>query len=114
MPHCNPYIIGHPLENSVLIMDNASIHRGPEIREMYAEFGVLLEYTPPYSPDYNPIEEPFAELKAWMRRNRELAEAFGPDEYGEFIELAVRSLTFKAGRHFRTCLIHVPEEDLQQ
>jgi hypothetical protein len=61
------------------------------------------------------IKELFlAELKAWMRRNRELAEAFGPDEYGEFIELAVRSLTFKAGRHFRSYLIHVPEEDLQQ
>ena len=35
--------------------------------------GVILEYLPPYSPDLNPIEMLFNELKAWMRRNREIS-----------------------------------------
>jgi transposase len=31
--------------------------------------GVKLVYLPPYSPDLNPIEEFFAELKAFIKRN---------------------------------------------
>ena len=38
--------------------------------------GVRLEYLPPYSPDFNPIEEAFAEMKAWMKRNYTLADSF--------------------------------------
>jgi hypothetical protein len=34
-----------------------------------------LEYLPPYSPDYDPIEEGFSAMKAWLRRNRVLADA---------------------------------------
>jgi len=43
---------------------------------MCDEAGVQLKYLPPYSPDFNPIEEAFAELKAWIKRNNELAEAY--------------------------------------
>jgi transposase len=32
-------------------------------------FGVKLVYLPPYSPDLNQIEEFFAELKAFIKRN---------------------------------------------
>ena len=67
-------------------MDNASIHRGPQIRELYPRFGVRLEYLPPYSPDYNPIEQSFAELKAWMRKNRTLADSY---DFRRFVTLAV-------------------------
>jgi transposase len=42
---------------------------------MCEEAGVRLEYLPPYSPDYNSIEEAFAELKMWMRKNYLLAES---------------------------------------
>lgn len=82
----NPF----PGKNSVLIMDNAIIHKSPELREMveakYVSFsfkwhplmrhaqsvfarGVRLEYLPPYSPDFNPIEEAFSCVKAWIRRH---------------------------------------------
>jgi transposase len=106
MPLTNPYDPLNPMENSILVMDNASIHRGPEIRELCDEFGVLLQYLPPYSPDYNPIEESFAEMKAWMRKNRELAPRFG-DDFGAFVELAVKGLAEKAGKHFRSCCIDI-------
>ena len=43
---------------------------------MCEDAGVRLEYLPPYSPDYNPIEEAFAELKAWMKKNYTLADLF--------------------------------------
>ena len=109
MPHCHPYDPANPLLNSVLIMDNASIHKSAEVRALCDEFGVHLEFLPPYSPDYNPIEESFAELKAWMKKNRDLALAFG-DDFGGFIELAVQGLTQKAGRHFASCFISMVDE----
>ena len=40
---------------SVLVLDNASIHRGHRLRELCQEKGVRLEFLPPYSPDYNPV-----------------------------------------------------------
>ena len=43
---------------------------------MCEEAGVILEYLPPYSPDYNLIEEAFAKMKAWMKKNYALAEIF--------------------------------------
>jgi transposase len=53
----------------VLVIDNASFHRSDRVEELCAEAGVILVYLPPYSPDLNPIEEFFAKLKAFIRRN---------------------------------------------
>lgn len=61
----NPF----PGKNSVLVMDNAIIHKSPRLREIVEEKGVRLEYLPPYSPDFNPIEEAFSCVKSWIRRN---------------------------------------------
>lgn len=55
LPLCSPF----PGPRSVLILDNASIHRSLELRIKCAEAGVLLEFLPPYSPDFNPIEKSF-------------------------------------------------------
>jgi transposase len=71
--------------------------------------GVILAFLPPYSPDYNPIEEAFAELKAWMKKNRALAEPFGTDFEG-FIRLGLETLSSKAGNHFRSC--HIGTESI--
>ena len=37
--------------------------------------GMRIEFLPPYSPDLNPIEEAFSSMKAWIRRNRNTAQA---------------------------------------
>lgn len=50
-------------------MDNASFHRSELLAEMCAEAAVKLVYLPPYSPDLNPIEDFFAELKGFIKRN---------------------------------------------
>ncbi|KAJ3542004.1 hypothetical protein NMY22_g3671 [Coprinellus aureogranulatus] len=68
LPLCSAF----PGPLSVLVMDNARIHHGPEIKELLAEHGVLLEYLPPYSPDLNPIEEAFSKVKAFIRRHNDL------------------------------------------
>jgi transposase len=58
-----------PELNSVFVMDNASFHHSNRIEHMCSEARVKLVYLPPYSPDLNPIEEFFAELEAFVRRN---------------------------------------------
>lgn len=60
-----------PLPNSVLVVDNASIHKVAGIREMIEERGARLLFLPPYSPDFNPIELAFSTIKQWLRTNRD-------------------------------------------
>jgi transposase len=66
---------------------------------MIEDAGVKLEKLPPYSPDFNPIEESFAELKLWIKKNRTLAEDF--ENFEEFLRLGLEHFSRKAGNHFR-------------
>jgi len=49
--------------NSVLILDNCSVHHVTEAQEALGDCGVMTHYLPPYSPDYNPIELLFSKVK---------------------------------------------------
>ena len=60
-----------PLPNSVLVVDNASIHKVEGIHEMLEEHGARLLYLPSYSPDLNPIELAFSSIKAWLHAHRD-------------------------------------------
>ena len=55
----------------VLVLDNASFHKGGRIRELVEGAGCELLYLPPYSPDLNPIEQCWGWIKARVRRSRE-------------------------------------------
>lgn len=108
LPIMNPW----PGPQSVLVMDNHSTHHSEAIREMCIEYRVILLYLPPYSPDLNPIEQSFAQLKAWIKRNRALAACYG-DDYEAFLHNAVREV-FRgksAKGHFRRCHIGLPHDD---
>lgn len=48
---------------SVLIMDNAPIHRKNAIKELVKEAGHEVVFLPKYSPDLNDIEHDFSALK---------------------------------------------------
>ena len=49
---------------SVLVLDNASIHRGGAIGQLVEKAGCALLYLPPYSPDLNPIELAWSFIKS--------------------------------------------------
>jgi len=51
----------------IVVMDNLSSHKGPEIEAMIREVGAELWYLPPYSPDLNPIEKMWSKLKEYLR-----------------------------------------------
>ena len=53
---------------SVLVMDNASFHKGKNMQEKVKERGHTLEYLPPYSPDLNPIEHKWSQAKSKRRK----------------------------------------------
>ncbi len=41
---------------SIIIMDNATFHKGGNIEKLVKQFDCSIIYLPPYSPDLNPIE----------------------------------------------------------
>lgn len=53
---------------SVVILDNASFHKGEDIQRSLIEAGHTLLYLPPYSPDLNPIEKKWAQAKSIRRK----------------------------------------------
>jgi len=55
-------------EKSVIIMDNASFHKGDDVEELIESKGHKLEYLPPYSPDLNPIERKWSAIKTRFRK----------------------------------------------
>ena len=117
-----PFTTPFPGPRSVLIMDNASIHHHPvshtvvskclliiqDLEALCEEAGVILAYLPPYSPDLNPIEEAFAQLKAWFRKNYKLAESM---PFDEFLSLGLELVKDSARNHFARSQIGVPIRD---
>ena len=65
---CNP--------NSIVVMDNASIHHIAEVSDLILQTGALLRFLPPYSPDLNPVEQVFSKVKAIMKENDQLFQVF--------------------------------------
>ena len=68
----------------IIILDNASIHKDPRLIEACREYGVEVQFLPPYCPEFNPIELSFNELKAWIRRNKDLIAEF--ESFGLFLQ----------------------------
>ena len=51
----------------IVVLDNLSAHKAPDIRERIEHVGAELWYLPPYSPDFNPIELMWSKVKAFLR-----------------------------------------------
>ena len=58
-------------DNSVVIMDNASFHKGSQTAALIRVSGASLLFLPPYSPELNPIEKDFANIKRIRQYNAE-------------------------------------------
>lgn len=55
-------------KNKIIILDNASFHKGDDLIEIVKNSGNELLFLPPYSPDLNPIEKKWAQIKSIYRR----------------------------------------------
>jgi len=52
----------------VVVMDNATFHKGGNIEQLIEEAGCQLLYLPAYSPDFNTIEQCWSWLKSRIRK----------------------------------------------
>lgn len=55
-------------KNACVVMDNARIHLGEEIRVLIESVGAKLIYLSPYSPEFSPIENFWSKVKANLRK----------------------------------------------
>lgn len=60
----------------ILILDNATFHKGDRIRELVESAGCELQYLPPYSPDFNKIEHYWFPIKNTVRKSNGSIEDF--------------------------------------
>jgi transposase len=61
--------------NSVVIMDNCSIHHLHDVIKLIHSVGALVLFLPPYSPDLMPIEECFSKIKHFLRLHEAVAQS---------------------------------------
>lgn len=54
-------------QGDVVVMDNLSAHKRPQVTELIEAAGASVLYLPPYSPDFNPIEMIWSKIKRLLR-----------------------------------------------
>jgi len=54
-------------KGDVVVMDNLSAHKRPQIKRLIESAGATVLYLPPYSPDFNPIEMIWSKVKRLLR-----------------------------------------------
>jgi transposase len=75
-----------PEPKSVLVIDNASFYYSEQIKQMYNKAKVKLVYLLSYLPNLNLIEEFFAKLKAFIKRNWQNFEQDPKQGFDAFLE----------------------------
>ena len=63
-------------KGSWFVLDNATFHRKPILRELTQRAGCYIEFLPPYSPDLNKIENYWFWLKQCLRKTLPLFDNF--------------------------------------
>ena len=93
-------------------MDSASFHHKERIEQMCTDAEVKLAYLPPYSPDLNPIEEFFAELMTFIKRNWQVFDENPDQGFDMFLEWCVDIVGGReciAKGHFRPAGLTIEE-----
>ena len=73
----------------LVIMDNLASHKVRGVREAITATGAELVYLPPYSPDLNPIENLFAKIKGFLRKQAQRTV----DRLWDSIEDAIKTVS---------------------
>ena len=69
----------YPGVNSVLLLDNCTIHNADEITHAVHAIGARIEYLEPYDPEHMPIEFGFrSRAKQKLRFDRDLYHVCAP------------------------------------
>jgi transposase len=55
-------------KTDIVVLDNLSVHKMAEVREIIEKTGASLLFLPPYSPDFNPIEKMWSKMKTILRK----------------------------------------------
>lgn len=74
LPILQPFNCSNP--NSIVVMDNATIHHVAGVADLILQTGALLRFLPPYSPDLNPTEQVFSKVKTIMKDNDRLFQVY--------------------------------------
>jgi len=91
-----------PERNSVLVLDNASMHHTESVRDLCESHHIPLLFLPPYSPTFNPIENAFSKIKLYLQRHGNETDDL-PDVVA-LIYLAFKSITsHDAASYFVHC-----------
>lgn len=87
------------MAGSVLVVDNASIHKGGKIASLVAKAGCHMLYLPPYSPDFNPIELVWAVVKRSIRKQGPREDATRLEAVRKALETIPKSFATACFRH---------------
>jgi transposase len=77
---------------TIVLLDNASIHKTKELREYCKDRDIELLFTPPYSPWFNPIELYFSNVKRQYYKTQLIEESLNsvsPLIIGNFFEKSI-------------------------
>jgi len=80
-----PVLGVYPAAKSVVVMDNASIHKKNILSNLAAIHGFLCVFLPPYSPVLNPIETMFSKFKYFFASIRTVFREYW---YASFSDIA--------------------------
>lgn len=88
-----------------LVLDNARVHKAvdsfPQLVGFLNNIGVGVLFLPTYSPELNPCELVFAQVKNWLRSNRNHRQAFYVDLATAFSKVTVDNLV----NYYRKCIM---------
>ena len=99
VPILQPFNCVNP--NSIVVMDNASIHHVDPVARLILQTGALIRFLPPYSPDLNPVEQVFSKVKGIMKENDALFQIYSAPRV--LITMAFGMVTENDCREFAKC-----------
>ncbi len=72
--YINEFLSPYLGENTIIIMDNYSVHRNVEVIKLIENTNAKVVFLPPYSPELNPVELVWSKLKQYLKSKNAQSE----------------------------------------